>query len=697
MPTRIKLRLFSTLLIIVFMVAACGEKRGQQIATPSPALISQSTSPVEEPIQPVSPLDASPGINSPTGVPSISTPFSSAITEFHYPPVRVVNRQRPHKIGLIAAMEDPFFITLVRGARQAAVNLDVELFANLPQNWSSAEQIQLLDALLARGDLDALLLSPADPQALIPSLQKATDAGILILTIQTSLADNSGVTPLFTMSTDNHLGGFLACQTLVQLLTASEVVNEKTPTPPKRVYIQKGKPGILDPNAREQGCQEALAQGEDIQLAGVDNHEDDPLKASQQVRSMLANEPELSAIVCTDMICTQAASQALASQGLNGEIKIAAFDATPAAVDLLRQGSIDILVTPKPLDMGYLTVAMATAALDGVTSLPPSLTTGWEILTRSDLDNSSAARWFYETEAGYPQRSSAGLKIAFVAGIEDPFYYNMQRGALQAAESLGATLLPQFPQDWSAAEQIQIIDSLYSGDELDALLLVPTDPQALIPSLQKVADAGLPILTLDTSLDASFTPLSALSSDFQSGGYFACHSLAQAIGGSGNVYIQSVSPGIAVTDARERGCQRALSEFPGITLVAVNYNDDDPAKSQAQLNTILKNYPDLSAVFCTNVLGAQAVGQYLGSQGLSGKVKVAAFDATATTVDLLRNGVIDMVVAQKPADMGYLGVLFATARLDGVTDLPSHLSTGFVLLTRENMNDPEYSRYFYTK
>ena len=378
------------------MMAACGEKRRQQIATPSPAFISQSTSPVDEPTQPVSPLDATPEINSPTVAPSIDTPSFPGITDFHYPPAQFVNRQRPHKIGLIAAMEDPFFITLVHGARQAAVNLDVELFANLPQNWSSAEQIQLFDALLARGDLDALLLSPADPQALIPSLQKAADAGILILTLQTSLADNSGVTPLFTMNTDNHLGGFLACQALVQSLTASEVENEKTPTPPKRVYIQKGKPGILDPDAREQGCQEALAQGEDIQLAGIDNHEDDPLKASQQVRSIMANEPELSAIVCTDMICTQAASQALASQGLNGEIKIVAFDATPAAVELLRQGSIDILVTPKPFDMGYLTVAIATAALDGVTSLPPSLTTGWEILTRPDLDNPSAARWFYD-------------------------------------------------------------------------------------------------------------------------------------------------------------------------------------------------------------------------------------------------------------------------------------------------------------
>jgi hypothetical protein len=42
-------------------------------------------------------------------------------------------------------------------------------------------------------------------------------------------------------------------------------------------------------------------------------------------------------------------------------------------------------------------------------------------------------------------------------------------------------------------------------------------------------------------------------------------------------------------------------------------------------------------------------------------------------------------------------VLFAVARLDGITDLTRTVSTGFALLTRDNMDDPQYSRYFYTK
>jgi ribose transport system substrate-binding protein len=173
--------------------------------------------------------------------------------------------------------------------------------------------------------------------------------------------------------------------------------------------------------------------------------------------------------------------------------------------------------------------------------------------------------------------------------------------------------------------------------------------------------------------------------------------LAQAIGGQGKFYIQNVTPGILTTDGRERGCQDALRDFPGITLIAVNYNDDDPAKAQTQLATILQNYPDLGAVFSTNVLGAQAIGQYLTEQGLSGQVKVAAFDATPAAAELLRSGQINMVVAQEPSEMGYLAVLFAAARLDGITDLPEQLSTGYVLLTRQNMDDPAYNKYFYTR
>ncbi len=48
-----------------------------------------------------------------------------------------------------------------------------------------------------------------------------------------------------------------------------------------------------------------------------------------------------------------------------------------------------------------------------------------------------------------------------------------------------------------------------------------------------------------------------------------------------------------------------------------------------------------------------------------------------------------MVLAQKPADMGYLGVAFAMADAAGVTSLPKHVTTGFAIINADNVDDPE--------
>ena len=47
---------------------------------------------------------------------------------------------------------------------------------------------------------------------------------------------------------------------------------------------------------------------------------------------------------------------------------------------------------------------------------------------------------------------------------------------------------------------------------------------------------------------------------------------------------------------------------------------------------------------------------------------------------MLRDNTVDMVIAQKPSDMGYLAVEMAVAYLDGVTSVPKHISTGYTLL-----------------
>jgi ribose transport system substrate-binding protein len=249
-----------------------------------------------------------------------------------------------------------------------------------------------------------------------------------------------------------------------------------------------------------------------------------------------------------------------------------------------------------------------------------------------------------------------------------------------------------------------MLDAMVARGDLDFLFLAPVDKEAMVAPLQAATDAGLPLLTVDTFIgDGDYVngpvtfPLSYIGSDNVLGGQIACSALAEALGGAGKVYIQNVKPGISTTDQREEGCKLALEEYPDIELVGVDYNEDDPSKAQAQTQAMLQRHPDLGGIFGTNVFSAEGAGRVVQNSGLSGVVKVVAFDATELAIELLRGGTVDLVIAQKPADMGYLATMMATAYLNGVTSIPARIPTGYAVITQDNVDDPEIAKYIYTQ
>ncbi len=146
---------------------------------------------------------------------------------------------------------------------------------------------------------------------------------------------------------------------------------------------------------------------------------------------------------------------------------------------------------------------------------------------------------------------------------------------------------------------------------------------------------------------------------------------------------------------RSQGCREVLDSYPDIEIVAEEYNEDVEAKGVQQTEAILQLHPDLAGIFGVNVFSAQGAGEAVKNAGLGGEVQIVAYDATARAIELLRNGDVTMVLAQKPADMGYLGVAFAMADAAGVTSLPKHVTTGFAIIDAENVDDPEFARFIY--
>jgi ribose transport system substrate-binding protein len=299
--------------------------------------------------------------------------------------------------------------------------------------------------------------------------------------------------------------------------------------------------------------------------------------------------------------------------------------------------------------------------------------------------------------------ASQKLKIGFLPGVVDPFYQVMQLGVEAAAKDLGIDVVTQVPPTWGVDVQTPILDSMIARGDLNYIITAPTDKDQMVGPLKAAIDHGIKVITVDTFLgDGDYVggpvkfPVSYIGSDNVEGGRIACRGLAKAIGAKGSIYINSTNPNVSSVEGREKGCKEVIAkEFPNVKVEGPDYNLDDPNKATQQTAAVLQREPDLGGVFGTNVFSAQGAGTAVVNAGLGGHVQVVAYDATKLAIELMNKGVVSLVLAQKPFDMGYMAVEFAAADAAGVTSLPRRVETGFAIIDKDNVKDPNIARFIY--
>jgi ribose transport system substrate-binding protein len=592
---------------------------------------------------------------------------------------------------------DPFYITMSVGVNQAASDMGVTVIQQDPERFDVAVSAPIIEALVARGDIDAIVTAPNDREQSIPVLQEAFDAGIPVITVDTFIGDGDYAAgevtfPLSYIGSDNFQGGYIACSSLADALGEGA-----------EIYIQNVRPGISTTDQREDGC-EAAAADRSLVVVRVDYNDNSADTAQQQTAAVLQANPNITGMFATNTFGALGAGAAIENAGLAGAVQVALFDASEENIGYLRDGTVSLVIAQKPADMGYLGVALATAYLDGYQSIPKRIPTGYFVFTPENVDNPESARFVYSSGGGDPAaRFDSSFNLAFVPGVNpDPFYITMSRGVNAAASRFGVTVIQQDPERFDVAVSAPIVEALVARGDIGALVTAPNDREQSIPVLQEAFDAGIPVITVDTFIgDGDYAagevtfPLSYVGSDNFQGGYIACSSLADALGEGAQIYIQNVRPGISTTDQREDGCEAAAADR-GLEVVRVDYNDNSADTAQQQTAAVLQANPNITGMFATNTFGALGAGAAIENAGLAGAVQVALFDASEENIGYLRDGTVSLVIAQKPSDMGYLGVVTAMAHLRGYDSMPKRVPTGYFVFTAENVDDPASASFVYS-
>jgi ribose transport system substrate-binding protein len=286
-------------------------------------------------------------------------------------------------------------------------------------------------------------------------------------------------------------------------------------------------------------------------------------------------------------------------------------------------------------------------------------------------------------------------------GTTHEFWKSIHAGAIKAQQELKAQgynvdIIWKGPfREDDRDQQIQVVEN-FIARHVSGIVLAPLDSQALVRPVASASAAKVPVVIIDSGLKSD-KYRSFIATDNYKGGVMAGTELGRLLGGKGKVILLRYAIGSASTEEREAGFLEAIKKFPDIKIISSDQHAGPTRETayQASQNLLNRFGREVDGIFAPNEPPTITMAKALRDIGRAGgKVKLVGFDAGAQSVLDLKSGDVQALVVQNPMKMGYQGVLTLVDVLDG-KPAPKRIDTGVVLVTRENMEQPEIKELLY--
>lgn len=260
----------------------------------------------------------------------------------------------------------------------------------------------------------------------------------------------------------------------------------------------------------------------------------------------------------------------------------------------------------------------------------------------------------------------------------------VHRGAQKAAKELGYKITWSGPEvETDREKQIQAVeDAVIKG--ANAVVLGPNDFKALARPVQKIKDANLPCVIIDSLVEGDAYDAFVATDNF-SGGAEAARVIGKALDGKGNVIVILFVQNSGSTDARAAGFRETLKkEFPNIKIVSEQYTLGTVEDARQKTVDMLTRYPNINAIFAVN--HPTSVGAYKAIQNekLDGKIQYVGFDSDPVLLEGIENGGVAAIIAQNPFEIGYQGVKTAAKLIEG-KKVEKTIPIPSVIVTKSNL------------
>lgn len=249
------------------------------------------------------------------------------------------------------------------GGEEAAAELGHTLIYGGPTEADAQQQIEFINTAAAQG-VDALLISALDPDATVPALNAAAEAGVSIMAYDSDVNPDARVA--FASTPDAVTIG----TTMLEML-GSQINYEG------QFAVISGAPTATNQNSWIAAMEDALAndpQYANMELVEIIYAYDDDAQAAEATQNLLQAYPELRGIVNPSIVNIVAAARVVEQQGLCDEVIITGLGLPNLTRPFSKSGCIQEFAFWNFVDLGYLSVYMADAILSGEVSGQPGET-----------------------------------------------------------------------------------------------------------------------------------------------------------------------------------------------------------------------------------------------------------------------------------------------------------------------------------
>jgi inositol transport system substrate-binding protein len=278
--------------------------------------------------------------------------------------------------------------------------------------------------------------------------------------------------------------------------------------------------------------------------------------------------------------------------------------------------------------------------------------------------------------------------IASLHNLSEPFFIAMRREMQSEAVTLNVELSVEDGQSNSAKQTADVEAAIASGAE--GIILAPTDVNALVPAVQSVLKAGIPIVTVDRRVENAGVSVPHVGADNLAGGRSMAQWVVENFPSGAHIVLITGQPGSSSAIDRTRGIEVAFrSAGPQYQIVAeqsANWQREAGLTvTQNILTSLGAQIPQV--ILCEDDDMALGALEALRTSGISG-VKVLGFNATPEALARVRDGEMAATVEQSPARQARAALEQLVAKIRKHTQIPGASITP-ILITKANLAQAE--------